>query len=535
MNSKSITLLICTISLIFPNIYFVGNINANYISDDSLNSFNINKHEITKININDWKEIAKLTAFDGDVEDRFGYSVDISGDYVIIGSYLDDDLGMDSGSAYVFRYYNTDWVLDDILVASDALFDNRFGTSVSINGDYAIVGSPGFSMGSFIGAAYIFKKENESWVEVDKITASDGDHGDFFGGSVSIHEDYAIVGAQHSNDSRGAVYIFKNNGSDNWIEEEKLTVLDWEDRNSFGHSLAFDGKRLIVGAPWDDMVDSISGSVYIFMKNETSWFREDKLIPSDGDYSDRFGYSVSIHGEYAIIGNHFDDDFGSESGSAYIFKYNDSGWVEEKKLTASDGQKLDLFGSSVDICNDVAIVGAKWDNDNGDNSGSVYIFKNSISGWVEEAKLTSSDGYPSDLFGESVAIDENYVIISSPRDDDYGIDSGSAYIFKWEGNLEVEIQTGLHIESFPIDFKNIGTTGCSNIKWELTFTKIIRNTSIITSGTFLFIKPDEIRTLYLSAIKLFSFKKITAKAIIYDQIFVDESFAINFGPIFIVI
>ena len=156
---------------------------------------------------------------------------------------------------------------------------------------------------------------------------------------------------------------------------------------------------------------------------------EVKLTPSDGAVWDCFGYSVSISGEYAIVGAHYDNDKGNNSGSAYIFKRDGTGWTEQAKVTASDGAAYDEFGRSIAISGDCAIVGAYYDDDNGSNSGSAYIFKRDNSSWSEQAKIIANDGAVDDHFGCSVAISGDYAIVGVHCDDDNGNESGSAYIY----------------------------------------------------------------------------------------------------------
>ena len=129
-----------------------------------------------------------------------------------------------------------------------------------------------------------------------------------------------------------------------------------------------------------------------------------------------------------------DDDNGVDSGSAYVFRYDGSDWVEEAKLTASDGAADDYFGGSVAISGDTAVVGAVCDDDNGRNSGSAYVFRYDGSDWAEEAKLTASDGAAYDYFGCSVAVSGDTAVVGASDDDDNGLDSGSAYVFRYDGS-----------------------------------------------------------------------------------------------------
>ncbi|MDH3268326.1 MAG: FG-GAP repeat protein, partial [Ignavibacteria bacterium] len=126
-----------------------------------------------------------------------------------------------------------------------------------------------------------------------------------------------------------------------------------------------------------------------------------KILPGDGTLHDEFGYSVSISGDYAIVGALFGDNY---FGSAYIFRRDGASWIEEQELTASDGAAGDKFGCSVSISGNYTVVGAQWDDDYGENSGSAYIFRRDGTNWIEEQKLTASDGAEDDDFGGSVSI-----------------------------------------------------------------------------------------------------------------------------------
>ena len=343
----------------------------------------------------DWPELAKLLAADGAATDYFGYSVSISGDYAIVGAYQDDDYGTGSGSAYIFYYDGTSWSEQAKLLASDGAAGDYFGYSVSISGDYAIVGADGDDdSGSYSGSAYIFKRDGTNWSQQAKLTASDGAANDSFGISVSISGDYAIVGADGDDDNgsnSGSAYIFTPNDVDpnTWDQVAKLTASDAATVDNFGESVAISGSTALVGARYNDDAGSASGSAYIFYYNGTSWSEQAKLTASDGAGGDVFGYSVSISGDYVIVGARGDDDNGSYSGSAYVFRRNGTRWFEQAKLTAWDGASDDRFGCSVSISGDYAIVGADQDDDNGDNSGSAYIHSG---GYIHGTKWHDSDG-----------------------------------------------------------------------------------------------------------------------------------------------
>ena len=275
------------------------------------------------------------------------------------------------------------------------------------------------------GAEALFVNAASAQVIERKLLASDGAPNDFFGLSVSISGEYVIVGAAEDDDiatGSGSAYIFHRGGLD-WGDETKLTASDGATYDHFGASVSISGDYAVVGAPWDDDDGFSSGSAYVFHREGANWVEESKFTASDGVTDDRFGTSVSISGDYVVVGANEDDDNGYNAGSAYIFRHEGADWVEETKLTASDGGAYDNFGTSVSISGDYAIVGASGDNDNGSHSGSAYVFRREGSDWVEETKLTASDGDYDDYFGTSVSISGVYAIVGAPYDDDNG-DSG---------------------------------------------------------------------------------------------------------------
>ena len=376
-----------------------------------------------------WPEKTKLLASDGAAYDWFGRSVSVSGDYAIVGAYRDDSY---TGSAYIFERNGTIWSEQAKLTASDGAADDRFGYSVSISGDYAIVGAyVDDDNKSNSGSAYIFKRDETFWYEQAKLTAADGATSDYFGYSVSISGDYAVIGADgddDNGDASGSAYIFKRDGT-NWSEQAKLVADDGAELDWFGSSVSISGDYAIVGARGDDDNGGNSGSAYIFKRSGASWSEQAKLLASDGAANDYFGNSVSISGDYAIIGAYSDDDNGHDSGSAYIFKRDGTNWSEQAKLTASDGAASDWLGRSVSISGTYAIAGAYGDDDDGTDSGSAYIFERSDTSWSERGKLTASDGAADDYFGRSVSISGAYAVVGAYLDDDNGADSGSAYIY----------------------------------------------------------------------------------------------------------
>ncbi|MFT5913209.1 MAG: hypothetical protein ACI9XO_004756 [Paraglaciecola sp.] len=369
-----------------------------------------------------WGQLQKITASDGAAYDYFGVSVSVSGDYAIVAAHADDDNGGESGSAYIFKkdQGGTDnWGQVKKITASDAAAGDLFGISVSISGDYVIVGAfQDDDNGGESGSAYIFKKDQggtDNWGQLQKITASDAAANDKFGNSISVSGDYVIVGAFQDDDNggnSGSAYIFKKDqgGTDNWGQLQKITASDAAANDKFGNSISVSGDYVIVGANGDE---SSSGSAYIFKEDQggtDNWGQLQKITASDAAANDYFGQSVSVSGDYVIVGANQDDDNSSNSGSAYIFKKDQGGtdnWGQLQKITASDAAADDDFGWSVSVSGDYVIVGARYDDDNGSSSGSTYIFKSSVVLPVELSYFKGENTTAGNLLTWQTASEEN--------------------------------------------------------------------------------------------------------------------------------
>ena len=390
-------------------------------------------------------ESAKLLASDTAAGDGFGRFVSIAGDVAVVGAFLDGDNGPNSGSAYVFRWNGTSWVQEQKLLASDGAADDVFGGCVSVSGGVAIVAAPYHDdNGSSSGSAYVFRYDpvqticGQKWCEEQKLLASDGAAGDEFGHYVSVSGDVAVVGA-NVDDGKGSAYVLRYDPAQTicgqkWCEEQKLLASDGAAGDFFGVSVSVSGGVAVVGANQHDDNGSDSGSAYVFRWNGSSWVQGQKLLASDGAAGDGFGGSLSVSGDVAIVGAVHDDNAGgTDAGSAYVFRWNGSSWVQEQKLLASDGAAGDVFGVSVSVSGGVAVVGAAYGDGTVADSGSAYVFRWNGSSWVQEQKLRASDGTTNDIFAQSVSVSSDVAVVGAYWDDDKGTDSGSAYVF----NLDV--------------------------------------------------------------------------------------------------
>jgi len=314
----------------------------------------------------EWTLQATLIASDGIADDFFGASVGIDGNTLVIGASLDDDKGSASGSAYIFIRSGTSWTEQAKLNARDGAVDDRFGTSVAISGESVVIGTGNLSN----GRAYIFIRSGVEWPEEARLVASDGPVQNFFGSSVAISGETAVIGADWDDNvngiASGSVYIFTRSGSI-WTEQAKLIASGGTDYEYFGRSVAIVGNKVVIGAIEGGDNGIYSGCAYVFLRAGTTWTEQAKLMADDGAEGDWFGVDVAIYGDSIVIGASDDND---GTGSAYIFSYDGNSWMEQHKLIANDGAANYRFGWTVAMHGKSVVVGAPYGG-----SSSAYVFE----------------------------------------------------------------------------------------------------------------------------------------------------------------
>lgn len=326
------------------------------------------------------------------------------------------------------------------LLADDVSEDRRFGGSIAISNDTIVVGAHRDSAnGSLSGAAYVFVRNAggaDAWEQVAKLTASDAAQDAQFGYDVAISGDTVVVGAYGDDSYTGAAYVFERNagGLDTWGQVQKLTSGGGAAGDFFGEFVDISGDLIVVGAP---MTDSLAGAAYIFERNAgglDTWGQVTELIPTTPADSDaRFGWSVAISGGTAVVGAHYD---GNSSGAAYVFARNQGGsndnWGEVQKLTGQDTTAFDRFGYAVDISVDTVVVGARDHDSLGNESGAAYVFERNQDGadhWGQVQKLTAADTAAHDRFGDAVAVHGESIVVGTPYVVQGSAQTGAAYLF----------------------------------------------------------------------------------------------------------
>lgn len=382
---------------------------------------------------------------DGAANDQFGWAVALYGDSALIGAYTDDTVaGVDSGSALVFTRTGGVWSRQAKVLAADAAAGDHFGHAVALLGDTALIGAPldDTGAGSDAGSAYVFTRSGEVWTQQAKLSAVDAAAADQFGYSVSVSGDTALIGAfadfTAAGDHAGSAYVFVRNASV-WSQQAQLSAWDAAAMDFFGWSVALSGDTAVVGAPvHDTAAGSDAGAAYVFVRSGLAWSTQAKLTAVDAGAGDQFGYSVALAADTALVGARLDDTgAGSDVGSAYAFRRSGVVWNQEFKLTASNGAAGDFFGYAVALSGESALVGASGDDTlAGGNAGSAYAFTRSGALWTEQAQLTAAAGAGNDQFGSAVALFDDTALVGAPAHDTAaGINAGFAPVFIRAGAL----------------------------------------------------------------------------------------------------
>ncbi len=390
---------------------------------------------------------ANINVADGG--DDFGGAVAIDGDTLVVGARFEDgdDGGTEnnSGAAYVFVKSNGAWVEQAYLRASNPGSGDQFGVSVGISGDTIIVGShlEDTDTGNS-GAVYVYTRTMNVWSFQTMLKASNLGANDFFAYSIAIDTGTIIIGAykEDGDDSSslndyGAAYVFTGAGN-SWSQQTKLTAGNFEMGDNFGYSVSISGNTAVIGAYKEDGIDDgnqdDSGAAYVFLRSGTAWTQQAYLKASNVGANDNFGVSVGVSGDIVVVGA-FNEDGDTESlpgsGAAYVYTRTGMVWSGNGVLRADNAGIGDLFGTSVSIDGNSIVVGAKFengdgigglDNDNAFNAGAAYLFKRTGM-VVQQTYIKASNADTRDEFGIAVAVSGSTIIVGAQREDSAFVDN----------------------------------------------------------------------------------------------------------------
>jgi hypothetical protein len=384
---------------------------------------------------------AKLTASDGAKDDELGISVAIDGQTAVAGAYYKDGpAGAHQGAAYVFVASGGTWTQQAKLMAADGAADDELGWSVAVSGDTAVAGAfyKDGPAGVHQGAAYVFVRDGTAWTQQAKLMPADAAANDDFGWSVAVSGDTAVVGAYAkvgaAGAAQGAAYVFVRSGTA-WTQQAKLTARDPAANDTFGYAVAISGDTIVVGADGKrGSAGSQQGAAYVFERSGGAWVQRVELTATDGAAAGHFGAAVALDGDLAVVGAHASSGGGGTPGAAYVFARGAGAWTQRGKLMATDGASGDRFGWAVALFGDTVLVGASYKTGPaGQYQGAVYAFAPCGTGWIQEAKLLAGDGQAGDRFGCSVSLSGDLAIAGAylrySQPGSAGEYQGAAYTF----------------------------------------------------------------------------------------------------------
>lgn len=320
-------------------------------------------------------------------------------------------------------------------------------------------------MGS-LGKAYIFVHDGRRWVEQQILTVAGYGAAQHFGGGAWFDGDTCVVSAQRDGsmgEDSGSAFVFVRSGT-HWSLQQRLNATDPAVRDSFG-VCAISGDRILVGAPGKN---SAEGMVCEFTRTGTVWRETQKLItgePSGGLVGALFGGRIVWEGNTAVISATGADGHAADTGAAYVFTGTSAGWVLQQKLTARDGSFLDVFGIGLALAGDSVPVGAIWDDDHGDSSGSTYVFTRTGTLWSERHKLVASDAAAGHGYGYALAVvSPDELLVGALEHDGLGDEAGLVYVVGLQGpNVTLFNGRGINPDTLTASDALVGQTWTANI------------------------------------------------------------------------
>lgn len=424
-----------------------------------------------------WVQGTKIISQHRNSEDYFGWATSGDGQWAVSSSSGDDldSLGQNningSGAVFIYRReQNGEWGIHQKINSSDREISERFGWSVSIHGDILLVGAvynrtnhTGIDSLINSGAVFVFRRNsNDQWIQESKLVPSDRLSGDRFGWSLDIYENLALVGAPYklgdttggkTGNDAGAVYLFKRDQTGNWSQIQKLVSTDQNDNDLYGSAVGIEGNFIVVGAKGQDLdsnqgnYKNSSGAIYIYKEGvNNNWNETQKIVPIDRKPFMQFGNTISISSGTIACGVYLEsfDEIGlnqkDTAGAAYIFSLEQNKWSQSQKIVAPDRQKLDQFGWSIDVKNKVLAIGARFESHDTlgipiPSSGSVYLYNKANTKWNYIKKLKAKNTQIADWFGTSVSIcDSLNLIVGSNNSYDLNdqnkiLNAGSIYTY----------------------------------------------------------------------------------------------------------
>lgn len=388
----------------------------------------------------------QVTPTAGTASQRCGLALAAQGDVLVCGAPYEDTKATDAGAVDVFRFDETAkvWNFEQQLFASDAEASARFGTSVAIDGNVIVVGSPykDSTKGVDAGEIYVFRYDttNKVWNQEQKLVSSVGATNDWFGMSVGVSGNALIAGAPRADtamgaDSGAAVVFRYQNSFVKWVEEAQLVDPHGVASDNAGQAVAIQNGTAIVGSSLADLSSLYdAGDVNVWTVSGTTWSQVQQITaPTKQSYAD-FGAHLRMDGDLLVVAAPLEDQSTTitDSGAVYVYRLVSGSYVNEARFTATVPASYTNFGSDVAVRGDVVMVGFQSDTVAGKSAcGSAYVFRHGArSGWVFDQQLGASDVAASDHFGAQVAITDAQLFAAADGNDTAaGADWGVTYGF----------------------------------------------------------------------------------------------------------
>jgi len=311
-----------------------------------------------------------------------------------------------------------------------------FGSSVAISDQYAIIGSKSDNQAITMGgSACIYEKNDGKWVFIQKFVGSNPHKNDYLGGSVAVSGNFVFAGAQGYDydeiyKDMGIVYVYQRQESGDWIQTQTLAPDSIDDSHKFGCAMATSNMQIIVGAYGNS---NESGKAFLFELENDQWIQRQCLTPEIPDIGGRFGIAVDIDNDYIIVGAYLGYDY---QGAAYIYQKQESDWKQIELFKSPVLDQISHFGYAVSINDHYAAVGSKSERQvaNIRNTGAVYVYQRNENTWEQMPKLLEDDLQKDDKFGVSLALEGNILAVGGTKLDSNIENSGAVNIYRIEEN-----------------------------------------------------------------------------------------------------
>jgi MYXO-CTERM domain-containing protein len=366
-----------------------------------------------------------LAPHDTQAEDWFGFALAVEDDLAVVGAWAHSALQTRGGAAYLYGRDASGWMTPVKITPADPQYDQRFGNSVAIAGNDVLVGAHhDETLAWASGAVYVFRHDGSAWQQVQKMIPNDGIEDGRFGITMAVSGTTALFGSR-----AGAAYVYVLEGA-SWELQQKLTAEDGAgEAERFGLRIAVDGDLAVVGASDATLSVGEEGAAYVFARTGAAWVQQQKLVAADGGPYDNFGTAVAIHGDTILVGSPYDDDAGSDAGAVYVFRFDGTTWSQQDKLVPSGGAPGDVFGSSLAMHGALALAGSPSDSEIASQAGAAYLLQDVNGAWSFAHKLTVPTSGADDHFGLAVATDGSTALVGAPSADQVALNVGMAYSF----------------------------------------------------------------------------------------------------------